>query len=180
MELCLFLNHHIKLKKTVQQSSEATIMEIAKIWQKARIPMSLSTKRLMVRAMREEDPTPSHAKKLTVPLKCFQGKKLEDFMIRKFIALFELMELPYGFLQVDPDMWEDHKDFKHFRQPRETVCAMQVVNDIAERGIALIQQFSGLLTKNEPQLQLLLQIVEEHSQAYPNSKKCTLTGQIKQ
>lgn len=51
-----------------------------------------------------------------------------------------------------------------------------VVNDHAERGVALIQEFSGLKTKDESQLEFLLQITEHHRQAYPDSKKNTLAG----
>ena len=53
---------------------------------------------------------------------------------------------------------------------------MKVVNDHAERGVALIQEFSGLLTRDEDQLQFLLQVVHEHRKAFPDSNKKTLTG----
>jgi exonuclease VII small subunit len=42
------------------------------------------------------------------------------------------------------------------------VHAIKVVNDNAGRGVALIKEYSGFLTKNEQQLQFLLQVVEEH------------------
>ena len=42
----------------------------------------------------------------------------------------------------------------------------RVVNDQAERGVALIEEFSGHLTKDEEQLQFLLQVVQEHRRAY--------------
>ena len=49
----------------------------------------------------------------------------------------------------------------------------RVVNDQAEREVALIEEFSGHLTKDE-QLQFLLQVVQEHRCAYPNAPKKTL------
>ncbi|GBO28367.1 hypothetical protein AVEN_11190-1 [Araneus ventricosus] len=39
MTLGLFLHHHIKLNKTIRESSTTTIEEITKFWQKARIPV---------------------------------------------------------------------------------------------------------------------------------------------
>ena len=39
MAFGLFLHHHLELRKTVRHSSNATISEIAKFWEKARIPI---------------------------------------------------------------------------------------------------------------------------------------------
>ena len=94
-------------------------------------------------------------------------------MSKKSIAFFECMELPDGFLQVDPDTWEDREDFK---KASEIVHALKVVNDHAERGVALIQEYNGLMTTNESQLQFLLQVVEEHRRAFPDSQKRSLAG----
>jgi len=38
----------------------------------------------------------------------------------------------------------------------------RVVNDQAERGVALIEEFSVHLTKDEEQLQFLPQVIQEH------------------
>ena len=51
---------------------------------------------------------------------------------------------------------------------------MKVTNDSAERGVALIQSYNRLLTKNEEQLQFLLQVVSEHRHIFPNTNKDTL------
>ena len=75
-----------------------------------------------------------------------------------------MMDLPDSFLEVDPELWAERDDF---RQAVEVIHGMKVVNDHPERGVAVIQEFSGLLTKDEPHLQYLLQVVEEHRHAYP-------------
>ena len=54
----------------------------------------------------------------------------------------------------------------------------RVVSDQAERGVALIEEFSGHLTKDEDQLQFLLQVVQEHRRAYPNVLKKTLQHEL--
>lgn len=131
------------------------------------------TKRLMVTAMREAEGEEDNPRHITVALETFAEKTLEDFVTKKSIILFHRMELPSGFLDVDPEMWENQEDFQ---QALQIVQAMKVVNDHAERGVALIQEFSGLMTRNEHQLQFLLQVVEEHRQNYPDSRKETLIG----
>ena len=51
---------------------------------------------------------------------------------------------------------------------RDTVADVKVTNDVAERGIELIREFAESLTKNEHQLQSLLQLVKSHRRAYPD------------
>ena len=50
-----------------------------------------------------------------------------------------------------------------------------MVNDLAERGVALMQEYNQLLTKDEDQKQALLQTVSEHRKKYPDAKKSTVT-----
>ena len=54
--------------------------------------------------------------------------------------------------------------------------ALQVIYDHAKRAIAiaLIQQFNKVLTKNEEQLQFLLQVVAEHRRTIPDARKAVL------
>ena len=140
--------------------------------------VSSSTKRLMVSAMQnEEDQDQDHSKRITVALDSFKDKNLEDFVTSKSMTLLRMMELPDGFLTVDPDLWEDRDDYK---QAVEIVKSLKVVNDHTEdhteRGKALIQEYSGLLTRDETQLQFLLQVVEDHRRMYPDSRKQTMSG----
>lgn len=48
---------------------------------------------------------------------------------------------------------------------------MKVVNDCAERGIALIQKFNSSITKNEKQKQYLLRLVDLHRKKFPIASK---------
>jgi hypothetical protein len=115
---------------------------------------------------------------LSIPLK---NKNLEHFVTAKSMTLLRMMELSHGFLAVDlhgflavdPDLWKDRDDF---RQAKETLKSLMVVNDHAERGVALLQEYSGLLTRDESQLQFSLQVVEVHRWMYPDSRKQTMSG----
>ena len=58
-----------------------------------------------------------------------------------------------------------------FQRSSQIVRNLAVVNDHAERGVALIQEFNGCLTKDEQQLQFLLQVVADHRKAFPDPRK---------
>ena len=65
--------------------------------------VSSSTKGLMVRAMQnEEEQDNDNSKRITIALDSFKDKNLDDFVKAKLMTLFRMMELPHGFLAVDP------------------------------------------------------------------------------
>ena len=61
-------------------------------------------------------------------------------------------------------MWMDNDEYK---QGRERVKELHVVNDTAERGVKLFEDFNKLLTYNEEEKQFLLQVVEANRQSVP-------------
>src|SRR6218665_1186290 len=54
------------------------------------------------------------------------------------------------------------------------VRELRVVNDTAERGVALMQEFNALLTKDEEKTKFAIQVIKEHRKRYIDSKKETL------
>jgi len=46
---------------------------------------------------------------------------------------------------------------------------------MAEKGVALMQNFNKTLTKDEEQQQFILQVVERLQKLFPNSLKTTVT-----
>lgn len=48
---------------------------------------------------------------------------------------------------------------------------LTVVNDCAERGVKLIEDFNKLLTKDEEDLQFLLQVVSSYREKFPSHAK---------
>ncbi|ESO02828.1 hypothetical protein HELRODRAFT_174252 [Helobdella robusta] len=54
------------------------------------------------------------------------------------------------------------------------IKSLKVVNDAAERGVALIQEFNRVVTNDKDQKQYLMQVIEEHRKDFPISKKCTI------
>jgi len=133
----------------------------------------LSTKRKLVEALQNKKGTKNPKKRIDVSLENFHEKKFEDFVNENSMKLFKEMNLSLQFLTVDPEHWNSNPNYK---DALELVKSIQVVNDHAERGIALIKEYTGILTKDEPQFQLLTRVVEEHRKAYPCSRKKDLTN----
>jgi hypothetical protein len=50
---------------------------------------------------------------------------------------------------------------------------LSVINDVAERGVKLVQEYNSILTKGENQKQFLLQVVNDYTTNYPDYKKNT-------
>jgi hypothetical protein len=51
------------------------------------------------------------------------------------------------------------------------MCRIAIVNDFAERGVALKQNCNQILTKDEQQRQYLLQVIEWYREQFPIAKK---------
>lgn len=71
----------------------------------------------------------------------------------------------------DVDHWNEEEDYK---KSKEIVQSMRVVNDTAERGVALMEEYNKLHTTDEEQKQFLLLLIKQFRQKYPDRKKSTL------
>lgn len=78
---------------------------------------------------------------------------------------------PDGWLRLPAAEWEQDPEYRKFSK---FVTDLKVTNDLAERGIKMVEDFINTATKDETQLQALMQVVEAHRQRYPNCKKSTL------
>lgn len=72
---------------------------------------------------------------------------------------------------IDIEHWEKYKDYK---KSKDIIQSMRVVNDIAERGVALMEEYNKLHTINEEQKQFLFLLIKQFRQKYPDGKKLTL------
>lgn len=98
-------------------------------------------------------------------------KDISHFVSKRTLSFFEHFDINTEFLSTDPQNWERDDSFK---TARNLVKNLKVVNDVAERGVALINDFLNCLTRDEEQRQFLLQVVTEHRKKYPNANKNTL------
>ena len=60
-------------------------------------------------------------------------------------------------------------------QSYKTACKsvknLPFVNDCAERGVVLMQNFNATITNNEEEKQFVLQVVEKHRRAFPRCNR---------
>lgn len=74
-------------------------------------------------------------------------------------SFFKTTAIDASFLDIPVDAWDKNQSYKMACQ---VVNNLACVNDCAERGVALIQNFNATITKDEEQKQFLLQVVEKH------------------
>jgi len=101
---------------------------------------------------------------------------LQDYVTSKSLTMFDILSLTgqeeaKQFLSKPPADWPtDHA----FQALRARVKHLKVVNDCAERGIALITSYNAELTKDESQKQYLPQLVASHRKKFPVPTKTNL------
>ena len=126
--------------------------------------VSLITKEEIVKAMRKK--SPSEVRKVRGDREIINLKdvSLASFATEKSVLLLTKLKIGKSFLEIEPTAWNDNADFKC---GLERVQTLKVVNDTAERGVKLFEEFNQLITKDEEEKQFLLQVVESNRKAVP-------------
>ena len=97
--------------------------------------------------------------------------ELHDLVGPKSYALFSILGLDYDWLRQKPEDWDS---FPEYLEMREFVRTVKVCNDAAERGVAMISDYSKILTQDNELRRKLLQGVKMSRKIYPNFNKKTL------
>lgn len=92
--------------------------------------------------------------------------ELADFANQRSLQVFEKLNINSTFLNTDPNEWNINQ---HYIGGKQIVRNLKVVNDIAERGVKLFEDFNKLLTNDEEEKQLLLQVVEANRKWVPTN-----------
>ena len=71
----------------------------------------------------------------------------------------------------EPEIWDE---ITEFRDTKAVIRSVKVVNDAAERSVALMSTFNQSITKTESEMQKLIQVVEDNRKRIPDSRKRTL------
>ena len=77
---------------------------------------------------------------------------------------FRILSINNNFLSDDPETWVSNNSYLEAEAVVRELC---VVNDTAERGVAPMQDYNCLLTKDEDQIQFALQVMKEHRSQFP-------------
>ena len=113
--------------------------------------VSNETKRKMVQGL-NTDAEKEPAKRITIDQSAIQGKNLEDFVSSNTRKFFQSLDLPSEFLNDDQAEWDS---IECFCKARNIVKNVRVVNDNAERVVALMNEYNKLITNNEEHKQYL-------------------------
>jgi hypothetical protein len=133
--------------------------------------VSFDTKRMMLKALHKHGSQPC-TKRITIkPDDVNDQLSLDHFVTANTRMFLTLLQIQCDFLEIDPIHWADMEQYQH---GKEIAQSLKVVNDAAERGVVLIQNFNSILTQHEEQKQYLLQVVEDHRHKFPDSRKATL------
>lgn len=101
----------------------------------------------------------------------YLNKNIEYFISQKSRHFFKRFGIPTDFLTKDPKEWVNEPSFN---VGLNIVRNMNVVNDSAERAVKLMEDFNLVLSKNEEEKQLIVQIVADYRKLYPNVNKYSL------
>ena len=95
-----------------------------------------------------------------VSLENFRDRSMSSFATSNTPLLFKKLKIPDTCLQLLAIQWDENQDY----QICKAFCR-SLAYDHAKRSVALVQTFSGHLTKDE--LQYLLQVVTQHGKNIP-------------
>lgn len=132
--------------------------------------VSIETKNLMREALSKPSEE-SNCRRTIVSPEVIELRHLEDFVTSHTRKFFDILALPSSFLETSAENWNLNEDFK---KARIVVSNMKVVNDLAERGVRLMDEYNKLHTNNEEQKQYLLQVVKKYRSALPDKNKKTI------
>lgn len=118
----------------------------------------------------EEEKTKKYTCKVT-ELRALAKKELDYFVSTETKSFFERFEIDTSFLSDPPSSWNSNETFL---KSKKKIQHTMVVNDTAERGVKLIQEYNTVLTKSEDQRQFIVQIVKDYRTKFPDCKKRTL------
>src|ERR1043165_2618982 len=90
----------------------------------------------------EDDPP----KQISIDRSEIAEKRLHDFVTVNTCNFFKILSLPESILRINPDTWLTNADYL---TAAVIVRELRVVNNTAERGSALMQEYNASLTKNE-------------------------------
>lgn len=136
--------------------------------------ISTDTKKLMVQALKLNESSDESIKKVAIlpkDVSQYMGQEIDQFIYKDSRKFFERFSISTDFLDKDPLEWEDDDGYK---KGLEIVKGLKVVNDSAERGVKLMQDYNDILSRKEDDKQFILQVVSEYRRQYPDVKKSTL------
>ncbi|KAK3917640.1 putative nitrate/nitrite antiporter NarK1 [Frankliniella fusca] len=133
----------------------------------------VDTKRLMVNNLSKKCQRKKRIFKFTIPknLQVIATADLSIFVNEKTLEFFKIVGLNMDFLSEDPHCWPS---LPSYAEAQSVVRGLQVVNDCAERAVALVKSFNNSITKDELDFQNLLLVMKKERASGDEDKERTL------
>ena len=96
---------------------------------------------------------------------------LNKLVTKNSKKFFTILNISSNFLNADPSTWENRDDY---RLNCEIIKKLQVINDRAERCVALMSEYNLLLTQDEKKKQAIVKIVKEFREHFDSFNKESL------
>lgn len=125
----------------------------------------------MAKSISERYGAENPPKRLQIDVSKCLDMDIQHFVTKNTKSFFYCLDIPFAFLDSDPETWASRDDYA---TALETVTKLNVVNYVAERGVALIEEYNSIITRNEEQKQYLLQVVQDHRRLFSDCKKSSL------
>lgn len=129
--------------------------------------LTASEKASMVSAMKTK---PEGMRSVVGKPEQLANSSLESFVTKRTANIFSQLMIDDSFLHLPPDEWIKNKAYQ---DGQRVVRNLQVVNDLAERGVKLCKDFNKLLTKDNDENERVLQVVEHNRKLIETN--CTKT-----
>jgi len=103
-----------------------------------------------------------------------ESTKIENLVGERSVIIFQRFKFSVDdvqFLRYSSAKWDD---FESFRKFKGLVSTLHVTNDLAERGIKILEDYKEILTEDAEQRQLILHCVEQSRKERPDFLKSTL------
>lgn len=127
----------------------------------------------MAKAFKEKESNNCDSKRLNFhfnEMTEFTHKELHNFVSKSTSNFFKRFKISSDFIARDPA--HSLHDYQH---GLTVVRNLTVVNDIAERGVKLMEEYNNNITQDEEQKQYLLQIVKDYRSHFPSCSKHSLS-----
>lgn len=135
--------------------------------------LSIDVKTKMIDAL-QEDSEPNQEEKAKVDITAALAEKsVADFVTVSTLTFFSILGVDTSFLKVPPQDWSQDPAYK---VAKKSAQSLTVINDSAERAVALMQVYNLSLAKDEDQHSFILQVVEEHRRRFPDARKSTVVS----
>jgi hypothetical protein len=100
-----------------------------------------------------------------------ENKELHELVAASSTSALRCLGVEVELLTMNPAGWTDSPLYD---KAKSVVDSIKVVNDSAERTVALMSSYNESITKNESEMQRLVQVVEDNRKRIPDYKKTTL------